>query len=198
MGIDVVATLPGIAAANGEGLASHNLLTASPSTTPVQVFDSRGVAFAVMVFDISSPDWSLEKAFAAVQKQTAAKRRTFVYLVAKKPPVEHSAIAYRLTEAKPAAIIFAGDFAPGGMELVNNVFIFFGLGSLGFSTGPELRFPVTFVTRFTYYGDRLMTLDLTPVRRQGSKLAPLFGEELKEAYAGFFVPPHAQVNHSAE
>jgi hypothetical protein len=186
-GVDIAAVSPEAGAAGLDVLARHHLRAAALDGEPV-VDRLRGANFAILAFDADREGWepaALEKIRAA----EAAGQQPFVYLFTSRPPTESAAAAYKLAAAKPAAIVIAGDHPPGGLEVVNDTFIFYGLGNVAFLKGAEIAFPLSMVARFTFYGDRMINVALSPVRRQGSKLAPLFAGEFTEALTAYFHPP---------
>ncbi len=191
-GVDLIATTPAIAAAGKDLFDRHNLAPLPPGAEAAQTYRVRNHRFTFVSFDTASENWSAKNAQAAIAERVAAGETVFVFLATPQAPSSMADTAYQLAKAKPAAVIFVGDFAPGGLELVDDVFVIYGLGSLGFGERAKQAFPVSFISRFSYYKDRLVSVELTPIRRHRSKLSMIFGNELTEVMEKFYQPPRRQ------
>lgn len=185
-GYDAIA-LRRIDVANAQPLAQHHVAAATVGNLKPAVFRVREKSFGLLTFDAAT--WAPNQATTQVAALAAAGTVPLVFVYSAEPPVAHAATLRRIAAAGAATVVVAGNFGPGGLEMVTDRFIFFGLGNLARTNVPDLEIPQAMIARVTFYRDRLLSLDLAPIQLQGTKLLVLHGDDYTQATVKFLKPP---------
>jgi len=190
-GVDLIALGPrvghdGNTATTNEYLKKHLHQAIQPNSEQPATLVVRGKTFSFLTVDPREKGWSPDHARQLVAAAVAQGHLVFVYLFASTPDPEAMQLAGSLREAGAQAVVLSGDFNPQPVEPTGGRSIIGGLGNPAFAEAEALPSALSFIARFTYYGDQLLSMTFQPITREGDRFVEGHPKDLARAYEQLF------------